>query len=90
MISTPLHRLAVVGLLLTVVSTPAIASVDYSARPSVHQQIEDTAAFEAWLDETMAAQLERHHVPGATVVVVEGDDVLLAKGYGYADLEADR
>lgn len=90
MISTPLHRLVVVGLLLTVVSTPAIASVDYSARPSVHQQIEDTAAFEAWLDETMAAQLERHHVPGATVVVVEGDDVLLAKGYGYADLEADR
>jgi CubicO group peptidase (beta-lactamase class C family) len=46
--------------------------------------------FERWLDGTMADQLERHHVPGAAVVVVKDDEVFLAKGYGYADLDAGR
>ena len=27
------------------------------------------------------------HVPGLVITVVEGDEVLLSKGYGYADLE---
>jgi len=47
----------------------------------------DVAAF---FDELMAAQLERYRIPGAVVAVVSGGEVLLAKGYGNADLEQGR
>ncbi|WP_227134761.1 serine hydrolase domain-containing protein [Halorubellus salinus] len=52
--------------------------------------VSDLDALESWLDETIARQLEEHHVPGATVVVVDDGDITVAKGYGYADLEAER
>ena len=44
----------------------------------------------AFMDTLMAGQLATNHIAGAMVVVVKGDQVLLAKGYGYADLEAQR
>jgi CubicO group peptidase (beta-lactamase class C family) len=47
----------------------------------------DPADVEAFFDGIMAAHLAAHHVPGATVAVVADGEVVLAKGYGYADLE---
>jgi CubicO group peptidase (beta-lactamase class C family) len=35
----------------------------------------------------MSAHLETHHIPGATVAMVKGGELLFAKGYGYADVE---
>jgi len=91
-----IHTAVVLVLVLTLVSTPAIAT---AATPTVRSvdsteqvdpaDLSDPDEFERWLDETMADQLERHHVPGAAVVVNDGD-VLLAKGYGYADVESQR
>ncbi len=92
-----IHTAVVLVLVAALVSTPAIAT---AAPPTVHSadsteqvdptDLSDPDEFERWLDETMADQLERHHVPGAAVVVVNDGDVLLAKGYGYADLESQR
>jgi CubicO group peptidase (beta-lactamase class C family) len=48
----------------------------------------DPAEVEAFLDGLLAAELQDRHIPGAVVVVVRGGEVLFAKGYGYADLEA--
>jgi len=48
----------------------------------------DPAEVEAFLDGLLAAELHDRHIPGAVVVVVSDGEVLLAKGYGYADLEA--
>jgi CubicO group peptidase (beta-lactamase class C family) len=42
---------------------------------------------EAFLDAYFAQQMSALHVPGATFVVVKDGEILLAKGYGYADLE---
>jgi len=94
---TSIHTLVVLVLVAVLVSAPAIAT---GVTQPVHstdgaEQIEsrdlsDRDEFERWLDETMADQLERHHVPGATVVVVRDDEVFLSKGYGYADLESGR
>lgn len=42
---------------------------------------------EAFLDELLATQMAEHHIPGAIVAVVEDGQVVLTKGYGYADLE---
>ena len=40
---------------------------------------------EAWLDGLMPTALDTAHAPGAVVVVVKDGQVLLEKGYGYAD-----
>jgi len=47
----------------------------------------DPQDLEALLDSLLEAQMAEKHVPGAMVVVVENGNLLLAKGYGYADLE---
>ncbi|WP_380676547.1 serine hydrolase domain-containing protein [Salinigranum sp. GCM10025319] len=88
---TPIHTAVVLVLVVVLVSTPSIATATTPTARSVDStDLSDPDEFERWLDETMADQLERHHVPGAAVVVVNEGEVLLAKGYGYADLEAER
>ena len=46
------------------------------------------ADLEAWLDGYMPYALQTGDIAGAVVVVVKDGEVLLQKGYGYADLEA--
>ena len=46
------------------------------------------ADLEAWLDGLMPYSLQTGDVAGAVVVVVKGGQVLLQKGYGYADVAA--
>ncbi|KAB1193512.1 serine hydrolase [Haloferax sp. MBLA0076] len=97
----PTRLLVVLTLVLAVASTPVLASVagptappvDYAATSTGPPQIDadsiDTDEFETWLDDTMATQLESYHVPGAAVVLVQDGEVVLAKGYGYADVESE-
>ena len=33
------------------------------------------------------AEMERQHIPGLSLAVLRGDQVLLARGYGYANVE---
>lgn len=47
----------------------------------------DRADLEAWLDGYLPYALDAGDVAGAVVVVVKDGEVLLQKGYGYADLE---
>lgn len=47
----------------------------------------EPASLERFCDSTMAVQLEKHRIPGAALIVVHDGRVLLARGYGYADLE---
>lgn len=42
----------------------------------------------AWLDGYIPYAIQRGQIPGAVVVVVKDGEVLVEKGYGYADLEA--
>jgi len=58
-------------------------SIQTSSRP---QEI-DPESLETFLDEYIPENMEASHVPGLVITVVEGDEVLLSKGYGYADLE---
>ncbi len=47
----------------------------------------DRAELEVFLDELLAQEMKDHHIAGATVSIVKDGELLLAKGYGYADLE---
>ena len=42
---------------------------------------------EAWADDFMATALRQAQVAGAIIAVVQGDRVVLTKGYGFADFE---
>jgi CubicO group peptidase (beta-lactamase class C family) len=46
----------------------------------------NAADLEAWMDGYLPYALERARIPGAVVVVVRGDQVVLQKGYGFADV----
>jgi CubicO group peptidase (beta-lactamase class C family) len=47
----------------------------------------DAVAVEAFVDRVMADSMARTYAPGAVVTVVEGDRLILAKGYGVANVE---
>ena len=47
----------------------------------------DPEKLESFLDEFIPEHMQRSHVPGLVIVVVQRDKVLLSKGYGFADLE---
>ena len=45
---------------------------------------------ELFVDGLMAAQFEAYRLAGATAAIIHGDETVLLKGYGYADLEKPR
>jgi len=52
------------------------------------QPVPTTADLGAFFDGLMPAQLEAHRVPGAVVTVVRDGQIVFARGYGYADVDA--
>jgi len=74
-------------LILGPAALPVLASnvvAPQSARPLTREDLE------AWLDGYMPYALQRADVAGAVVAVVKGGEVLLQKGYGYADVTTHR
>jgi len=59
-----------------------------TAGPADTAHVLERADLEAWLDGFMPYAIERGDVAGAVVAVVKNGDILLARGYGYADVEA--
>src|SRR5215203_4482747 len=47
----------------------------------------DRAEMEAFLDEELGREMEKHHIAGAAVSVVKDGKLFFAKGYGSADRE---
>jgi CubicO group peptidase (beta-lactamase class C family) len=47
----------------------------------------DPAELEAFLDDELGKEMEKHHIAGAAVSVVKDGKLFFAKGYGDADLE---
>lgn len=57
------------------------------SEPSSPPPAMESADLEAFMDGTMAAVMASHALPGAVVAVVRNDDVLLLRGYGFADVD---
>jgi CubicO group peptidase (beta-lactamase class C family) len=49
--------------------------------------LSDPKELESFLDGIMAAHLQDHHIPGATLSVVKDGKLFFSKGYGYADID---
>lgn len=63
--------------------TPYPGMAQRAAQPAV---LADPVELERFLDGVFGKQMEDYHIPGATVSVVQDGALLLAKGYGYADV----
>jgi CubicO group peptidase (beta-lactamase class C family) len=66
---------------------PPPESATPPARPQPSPPAIDSARVEAWVDGQVQPALRLSGVPGAVVVVVRRDGVILSKGYGVADVE---
>ncbi|HEY5656955.1 MAG TPA: serine hydrolase domain-containing protein, partial [Myxococcota bacterium] len=73
-------RRALLFSLLALLSAAGQGGVAKATGPS------DPAELEAFVDGAMRALMESHKAPGATLSVVKDGEILLAKGYGYADV----
>lgn len=66
-------------------TVPALASSDPPLAQSRQPLTADTA--EAFLDDFFSTPYVEPYYVGASVVIVQGDQIIAEKGYGYADLE---
>src|SRR5262249_25442765 len=76
-------------------ATPQLTHQDSLARSSAlpHADTDgpkDPDEVAAFFDGVLSQQLSAYHIPGATVAVVKDGQLLLAKGYGSADLAHNR
>jgi len=81
-ISMTIHNV-LVSLMLASVTLATASASDVTSTPPPHALIREDV--EALLDGYLPYALHRADVAGAVVVVVKGGEVLLQKGYGYAD-----
>jgi CubicO group peptidase (beta-lactamase class C family) len=65
----------------------APARAETGQPPAITATLGDPQELETFIDGEMARQMEELNMAGAVVVIVQGDRVLLSKGYGYADVE---
>ena len=77
-------------MLAVLVSFPAAAQASVTPLNSIppKRQVEiDPIDLEQFLDEFFNAQMDELHVPGVAISVVDHGEIILAKGYGFADLD---
>lgn len=74
-----LVRVIVGVLACAVLATPASASLPADAG--------DTSALEAFVDSVVPTLMKNHNSPSGTVAIVKAGQLVLAKGYGYRDIE---
>ena len=68
-----------------VFTTPASAETDHP--PAFIATLGDPQELETFVDSVVINQLEENHIASAVVVIVKDGQVLLSKGYGYANVE---
>src|SRR2546422_10158570 len=52
--------------------------------------LKSTSIDTALICDTASRLVDEHHLPGISVGVVSGDDLIYAEGFGYADIESRR
>lgn len=69
-----------VGLLIT-------RFIEYRPQDLARLQYEDTMRFEQKLDDFIAAEMQRKHIPGLSLAVVKDGSTVIEKSYGFANME---
>jgi CubicO group peptidase (beta-lactamase class C family) len=83
------HLLPVLLVLVPLIATPVSAQLPEGPAPATPSPT-DPDRIEALLDGVVLALQHEHKLPGLAVSVVRGDALLLARGYGLADIAEGR
>ena len=88
--ATLLRRLLLTCTTAALVS-PCLASAQESqVEAAAEGDLWEATALNAWLDGFMASHLKRLPSAGASVAIVKDGEVLVTRGFGLANVEADR
>ncbi|HNT24854.1 MAG TPA: serine hydrolase domain-containing protein [Anaerolineales bacterium] len=85
-----ISMLLIIPLLAGILLVPPTPAMAYRSPPMIGLEgggPTDVDALEAFLDGLVNYQLSSQHIAGAVVAVVLDGEILLTKGYGYADVE---
>ncbi len=77
-------------LLQTLLLAPPVQARSSTPPPPTPSGLSDPRELETFLDGVISKQMRVDHIPGAAVSVVKDGQLLFAKGYGSADLQAGR
>lgn len=78
------------NLRLAALTTVLLAAPSFSAVAAGDPPALDRSDVETFIDGIMDDQLRTGNIAGAVVAIVQGQAVVLAKGYGYSDIETRR
>lgn len=81
-----LRTIVLLKLLLTLIVSPVVAGTVPLYSVVAGNSGDD---LEAFIDQTIAAQMEKSGITGAAVSIVVSGQVVLSKGYGYANRDED-
>jgi CubicO group peptidase (beta-lactamase class C family) len=79
-----------VNLRLAALTTVLFAAPSFSMAAAGASPALDRTDVETFIDGIMEDQLRTANIAGAVVAIVQGEGVVLAKGYGYSDIERQR
>ena len=79
------QAIGVALLSLAMIQSPQAKPVDQPARPTILRF--DLPELQKLVEQTVAEAMEREHLPGVAFVMVKDGQVVIARGYGYANLE---
>ena len=91
--SHPFSAVAVILVVFLSASRPFPLAAGHIKNPPVTQVREpksppvDSASLVHLLDSLIVPGLAKYHIPGMVIAIVRDSDLVLAKGYGYADVE---
>lgn len=80
------YSLPGLAVLLAVLLSPARQNTLAKSAPSLALRF-DLHEVQSLIDQTVAEAMEKEHLPGVAFVLVKDGKVVLARGYGYANLE---
>jgi CubicO group peptidase (beta-lactamase class C family) len=86
----PVEFVSVLMILCVVLVPSVIIAQAQPPEEAIAEPVIGTADLEAFLDGVIEARMASFHVPGVTISVVHGGEMVFAKGYGYGDVENRR
>ena len=86
-----LSGITIVLLLMNLLCLGIVSDITAQPREANNKAVPFTAqTLESFLDSLLVAQMDTLNIPGLVISVVRGEEILLKKGYGLADLETKR
>lgn len=83
----PYNRKFITWVIFFLILLPKSIFANPETRPPSPEPEKNVEQLTNFLDKLFAEQMQKQHIPGLAIVIVKDGQVLLSKGYGYADID---